>query len=155
MNIETIPPIVWELLEFLAEHPEFKSKFKIPAHIRDSAWIIAQGWTPPLVVTIGYMLSPHGWTALELRKAQPTTPTGASRPQAKPKRKPGRRSTEERDIEIAEEFAAGRARREWRTQVEYLKNRHKRRFDEDANAAKAWLSTLLRRVRELSERQPD
>lgn len=71
------------------------------------------------------------------------------------KRKPGRKSSADEDLRLYREFSAGVKKGEWKTQVSYLKKKHRKRYDSNPNAAKSWLSTLLTRASKLKESDDD
>lgn len=64
----------------------------------------------------------------------------------KPRGKPGRKSNPESDQQIHEEYNSGLEDGKWDGQADYLRKKHRERWKEDSNAAKSWLSTLLKRV---------
>jgi hypothetical protein len=73
-------------------------------------------------------------------------PAVATKTPAREKRGP--KGTAERDAAIAKEFYDGHNADPplWRSQVEYLKARHKTRWKKNARNAKSWLSQLLDRT---------
>jgi hypothetical protein len=79
----------------------------------------------------------------------PTVETTAEKPA---KGKPGRKSNAARDAEIAKEYLDGLDNRLWEGQANYLRQKHPDRVRKGIGSAKAWLSTLLRRVQERKKR---
>jgi len=49
---------------------------------------------------------------------------------------------------VATEYERGLEEGEWEGQADYLRRVHNKRWEESQNAAKSWLSTLLKRVRD-------
>jgi hypothetical protein len=85
------------------------------------------------------------WMEKAIAKLQsPNTPATTTR-------KRGRQSNAEQDKKIAEEYWSGLEKRSWTGQADYLRQKHCRRHRENQNSAKAWLSTLLKRVKKLKE----
>ena len=76
------------------------------------------------------------------------TSASEERPKAKAK---AARTTAERDRKIHDQYTRGLNEGEWMGQSDYLRRKHRERWVEDQNAAKAWLSSLLKRVSKLNE----
>lgn len=96
---------------------------------------------PELHAKVGAALKDNGTSAKSLK----TLAEQVCQPETA-KRKMGRKTTAERDAEIAEEFAQGKRDEEWVGQAEYLRQRHPVRWKKNRRAASAWLSTLLKRA---------
>lgn len=68
-----------------------------------------------------------------------------------PKKKRGRPNSREVDRKFAEEYRSGLEHRLWEGQADYLRRKHKKKWDYDSNSAKSWFSTLLKRVDKLEK----
>jgi hypothetical protein len=69
-------------------------------------------------------------------------------------KKRGRKSDPEGDAKIADEYWDGLEEGKWTGLSDYLKQRHKTRYDENRKAARSWLRMLLGRVEKRKKIKP-
>jgi hypothetical protein len=161
-HFEEIPIEVWKLFDEIMDFGE-PVKLLSPTE-RTHALSLAWGWSPPLLQHGSRtLLTQHGLAAVAWRRLLVASqgaplnrvgigplsfvPPVLKGEQPKPKGKPGPKSTADRDIKIATEYSDGLNNGQWKSQAEYLRKKHARRWKQNQNNAKSWLSQTLKRAK--------
>lgn len=133
MNYQDIPDTVWKLLDGIIAGT---------ANCCGPATVIALD--DKLIVRENgvYRLDDHGAAAIFWREQQLLS---------KKKGKPGRPTELDDARDIVEEFDEGKRNGEWKTQVEYLRKCHAKRYREKPEAAKSWFSMMKKRVKDAGQ----
>lgn len=150
-----VEPEELDVLAYIEKHEVVDLSVDVPleyvaiaCQLEEKHWLLNTwtAWTPKGFGS--FALTTAGRSVLAWHKLRGSIAGDSLPNESKPRRKPGRKSTRIQDKKIAAEYAEGLDNQLWEGQAHYLREKHPARWKKNKSAAKSWLNSLLKRVKE-------